>query len=134
MLVCCLLISVLSMSRNASISDRTFDFAVRITKLCSYLDKQPCTPRLLANQLFRAGTSIGANIEESRSAQSNKDFISKQSISLKEARETKFWLRLLISSEIMTEKQIGNLISECEQLIKNIAKSIVTKQNLKLNM
>ncbi len=126
MLGLCLLISVFSMSDYIPISERTFEFAVRITKLCSYLDKQPGTPRLLANQLFRAGTSIGANIEESRSAQSDNDFISKQSIALKEARETKYWLKLLIKSEIMTEKQITNLIDECEQLIRIIAKSIVT--------
>ena len=120
------------MSRYTPISDRTFEFAVRITKLCSYLDKQQGTSRLLANQLFRAGTSVGANIEESRSAQSDKDFISKQSIALKEARETKYWLRLLIKSEIMSEKQVGNLIDECEQINKIIAKSIVTTKN-KLN-
>jgi four helix bundle protein len=99
---------------------------VRITKLCSYLDKQPGTPRLLAAQLFRSGTSIGANIEESQSAESNKDFISKQSIALKEAKETRYWLKLLIKSEMTTEKQVKNLLDECEQLIKIIAKSIVT--------
>ncbi len=120
------------MSSHTPISDRTFEFAVRVTKLCSYLNKQPGTSRLLANQLFRAGTSIGANIEESRSAQSEKDFISKQSIALKEARETKYWLRLLIKSEIMTEKQVSNLIDECEQITRIIAKSIVTtKEKLK---
>ena len=89
------------MSNYIPISERTFEFAVRITKLCSYLDKQPGTPRLLANQLFRAGTSIGANIEESRSAESDKDFISKQAIALKEARETRYWLKLLSKSEII---------------------------------
>ncbi|WP_371416106.1 four helix bundle protein [Aphanizomenon sp. UHCC 0183] len=53
------------MNNHTPINERTFEFAVRITKLCSYLDKQPGTPRLLAAQLFRSGTSIGANIEES---------------------------------------------------------------------
>jgi four helix bundle protein len=120
------------MSNYIPISDRTFEFAVRITKLCSYLDKQPGTPRLLAAQLFRSGTSIGANIEESRSAESDKDFISKQSIALKEAKETRYWLKLLIKSEIISEPQIDNLLDECEQLIKIIAKSIVTTKE-KLN-
>ncbi len=120
------------MSNYIPISDRTFEFAVRITKLCSHLDKQPGTSRLLANQLFRAGTSIGANIEESRSAESNKDFISKQSIALKEAKETRYWLKLLIKSEIISESLIDNLLDECEQLIKIIAKSIVTTKE-KLN-
>ena len=76
------------MNNKILIFERTFNFAVRITKLCNYLDKQPGTPHLLAAQLFRSGTSVGANIEESQSAESGKDFISKQSISLKEARET----------------------------------------------
>ncbi|WP_339461720.1 four helix bundle protein [Nodularia spumigena] len=60
------------------------------------------------------------------SAESNRDFISKQSIALKEAKETKYWLKLLIKSEMMTEAQVKSLLDECEQLIKIIAKSIVT--------
>jgi four helix bundle protein len=94
----------------APINERTFEFAVRITKLCSYLDKQPGTPRLLAAQLFRSGTSIGANIEESRSAESDKDFISKQSIALKEARETKYWLKLLVKSEIVPSEKVADMV------------------------
>ncbi|MBD2449074.1 four helix bundle protein [Nostoc sp. FACHB-152] len=98
-----------------------------MTKVCwSYLDKQLRTPRLLAAQLFSAETSIGANIEESQSAESDRDFISKQSIALKEAKGTKYWLKLLIKSEIMTEAKVKSLVNECEQLIKIIAKSIVT--------
>ncbi len=120
------------MSNYISIPERTFNFAVRITKLCNYLDKQPGTPRLLASQLFRSGTSIGANVEESQSAESGRDFISKQSISLKEARETRYWLRILIKSELIPEEKVSSILSECEQLIKIIAKSIVTrKENLK---
>ena len=123
---------VFSMNNHIPISDRTFEFAVRISKLCSYLDKQPGTPRLLAAQLFRSGTSIGANIEESRSAESDRDFISKQSIALKEAKETRYWLKLLMKSEMMSEEKILSLLDECEQLIKIIAKSIITtKEKLK---
>lgn len=120
------------MSNFISISERTFDFAVRITKLCNYLDKQSGTPRLLASQLFRSGTSIGANIEESQSAESGKDFVSKQSIALKEARETRYWLKLLIKSELIPSEKVSSILNECEQLIKIIATSIVTKKkNLK---
>ncbi|MBN4000844.1 four helix bundle protein [Nostoc sp. LPT] len=79
-----------------------------------------------------SGTSIGANIEESRSAESDRDFISKQSIALKEAKETRYWLKLLIKSEMMSEEKILSLLDECEQLIKIIAKSIITtKEKLK---
>ncbi|MBD2278055.1 four helix bundle protein [Aphanizomenon flos-aquae] len=114
------------MNNHTPINERTFEFAVRITKLCSYLDKQPGTPRLLAAQLFRSGTSIGANIEESRSAESDRDFVSKQSIALKEARETKYWLKLLVKSEIVPDEKVAGLVDECEQLMRIIAKSIVT--------
>ena len=116
----------MGMNNHISINERTFDFAVRITKLCTYLDKQPGTPRLLAAQLFRSGTSIGANIEESRSAESDKDFVSKQSIALKEARETKYWLKLLVKSEIVPDEKVAGLVDECEQLMRIIGKSIVT--------
>ncbi|KHG42259.1 MAG: four helix bundle protein [Aphanizomenon flos-aquae KM1D3_PB] len=114
------------MNNHTPINERTFEFAVRITKLCSYLDKQPGTPRLLAAQLFRSSTSIGANIEESRSAESDRDFVSKQSIALKEARETKYWLKLLVKSEIVPDEKVAGLVDECEQLMRIIAKSIVT--------
>ena len=114
------------------ITERTFQFAVRITKLCNLLDQQPGTPRLLANQLFRSGTSIGANLAEWQSYQSTKDFISKQEISLKEARETRYWLRLLIETNMIESERIAKLLDECEQLIKILAQSIVTSKK-KLN-
>lgn len=118
------------MSHRMSIPDRTFEFAVRITRLCNHLDKQPGTSRLLASQLFRSGTSIGANVEESESAQSQKDFISKRQIALKEARETRYWLKLLIKSEMIPANKVNQLLDECEQLMKIVAKSIVTaKEN-----
>ncbi len=120
------------MSNYIPITERTFNFAVRITKVCNYLDQQPGTQRLLASQLFRSGTSIGANIEESQSAESGKDFISKQSIALKEARETRYWLKLLIKAELIPEEKVSSILNECEELIKIIATSIVTKKkNLK---
>ncbi|NEP80838.1 MAG: four helix bundle protein [Okeania sp. SIO3C4] len=120
------------MKNHIHITERTFEFAVRITKLCNLLDQQPGTSRLLANQLFRSGTSIGANLAESQSAQSIKDFISKQEISLKEARETRYWLRLLIETGMIESERIAKLLDECEQLIKILAQSIVTSKK-KLN-
>ncbi|MCL6755505.1 four helix bundle protein [Nostoc sp. CCCryo 231-06] len=68
----------------------------------------------------------GMSVEESQSAESDRDFISKQSIALKEAKERKYWLKLLIKSEMMTQGQVEKLLDECEQLIRIIAKSIVT--------
>jgi four helix bundle protein len=85
--------------KPADIGDRTFLFALRIVKLCMRLSEKPGVGRTLGNQLLRAGTSIGANVEEGRAAQSRADFISKNNIALKEARETRYWLRLFRNPE-----------------------------------
>jgi len=73
---------------------------------------------------LNAGTSVGANAEEAQAAQSKPDFISKNSIALKEARETHYWLRLLIAAEIMSEEKLAGLRDEAEEL-KRILGSIV---------
>jgi len=73
---------------------------------------------------LNAGTSVGANAEEAQAAQSKPDFISKNSIALKEARETYYWLRLLIAAGIMPEKKLAELRDEAEEL-KRILGSIV---------
>lgn len=98
------------------ISARAFQFAVRVVKLCQKLDATPGVPRILANQLLRSGTSIGANLEESKGGQSRADFLSKVSISLKEARETQYWLRLLVAADILSENQLEPLIDESNQI------------------
>ena len=66
-----------------NIRERTFEFAVRIIKLCQYDDRRPGVSRTLSGQLLRAGTSVGANVEEAQAGQSRADFISKNSIFLK---------------------------------------------------
>ena len=108
------------------ISERTFEFAVRVVKLCRKLDESPGVSRTLANQLLRSGTSIGANLEESKGGQSRADYLTKVSISLKEARETHYWLRLLIAAEIIPENQLDPLLDESNQLVA-ILTSIVKK-------
>ncbi len=100
------------------ISERTFNFAVRIVKLCSFLEEKPGVSRTLGQQLLRAGTSIGANTAESKSGQSRKDFLNKLEIALKEARETKYWLRLLVAAEIVTQQRLVTLLQEIEEIIK----------------
>ncbi|HVF87307.1 MAG TPA: four helix bundle protein [Pyrinomonadaceae bacterium] len=81
------------------IRERTFDFAVRIVKLCQHSDEKPGVRRMLGKQLLRSGASIGANIEEAQAGQSKPDFISKNAIALKEERETLYWLRLLAAAK-----------------------------------
>jgi four helix bundle protein len=81
--------------------ERTFEFARRVLKSCQMLDQTPGVSRTLAAQLLRAGTSIGANVEEAQTAQSRADYLNKLSIARNEARETHCWLRLLTASEIV---------------------------------
>lgn len=80
------------------IRERAFEFAVRIVKLCQFLEKQRTVGRTLISQLLDAGTSIGANLEEAQAGQSRADFIHKNAISLKEARESVYWLRLILAT------------------------------------
>jgi len=117
----------LRMSKNGyDIRERTFKFAVRIVKLCQKLDSIPGVPRTLSHQLLKAGTSVGANVEEAQGGQGRADFISKNAIALKEARETHFWLRPLVASRILTEDDLSDLIDEADQ-IKRIVGSIVVR-------
>ena len=111
-----------------SVLNKSFHFAVRIVKLCNYLQEEK-KAYVLSKQLLRCGTSIGANIEESQQAQSRADFLSKMSIALKEAVETNYWLRLLHSTDYLSEKEFQSIITDCrelERLLTAIIKS--TKQ------
>ena len=99
------------------IKERSFEFAVRIVRLCQELEKTPGVPRTLANQVLRSGTSIGANIEEANGSQSKADFTAKMYISCKEARETHYWLRLLKESGILSSSRLESILDEADQLI-----------------
>jgi four helix bundle protein len=105
---------------------RTFDFAVRIVKLCHYLNEKPGISRILSSQLLRAGTSIGANVEDSPAGQSRADFINRYDIALKEARETHYWLRLLIAAEIVPEARLAELLNEADELARIIGAIVVS--------
>ncbi|WP_293030805.1 MULTISPECIES: four helix bundle protein [unclassified Moorena] len=85
--------------RKKDIQERTLNFSVRIVNLCKFLRQNGGTGYDLSKQLIRCGTSIGANVEEAQNAESKRDFIHKMSISLKEARETNYWLKILIATE-----------------------------------
>ena len=81
---------------------------------------------VLSRQLLRSGTSIGANVAESQQAQSRADFLSKLEISLKEATETKYWLRLLKETDYLTEEQFSSIYADCveiEKILVSIVKS-----------
>jgi len=87
---------------KSDLPGRTFEFAKRVVFLCRFLEKKAGASRTLANHLLRCGTSIGANVEEGQASQSEADFISKYSIACKEARETHYWLRLLVAYEFVS--------------------------------
>ena len=108
------------MKKDNLIQNKSFDFALRIIKLSKYLSSR--NERILANQILRSGTSVGANIEEAIGAQSDKDFFAKITISYKEARETHYWLRLLKESKILEEKLALSLLADSEEIIKIIGK------------
>lgn len=108
----------------ADIKVRTFEFSVRVVRLCQMLDATPGVSRTLANQLLRSGTSIGANVEEAHGSQSKADFIAKMYIACKEARETHYWLRLLIATDLVAESKLAPLLDESNQLV-TILTSIV---------
>ena len=99
------------------ISEKTMQFAIRIVKLYECL-VQRSDERVLARQLLKSGTSIGANVREACNGQSRKDFIAKLSISLKEAAETEYWLELLFKTGYISEAEYSSLNGDCKEILK----------------
>jgi four helix bundle protein len=116
---------------NNVVKDKSYKFALRIINLHKYLVAKK--EFVLSGQILRSGTSIGANIEESIGGQSQKDFVSKLAIAYKEARETKYWIRLLKDSKYISKEGGESLLYDCEELCKIIGKIIFTIKNKPLN-
>ncbi len=110
------------------IRDRSFDFALRIIKLYSFLTDSK-KEYVISKQILKSGTSIGANIREAHNAQSNSDFISKYSIALKEADETQYWIELLYASEFIDDNAYKSLNGDVNELISLLISSIKTAKN-----
>jgi len=108
---------------------KSFNFSVRILKLYRSLLKQDRSLEPILKQILRSGTSIGANITEAQSAPSTKDFINKLNISLKEARESEYWLNLFKASDIIDEKSFKSLQEDCKELIKLLIAIIKTAKS-----
>jgi four helix bundle protein len=105
------------MKESNVIVEKSFQFGLRIVKL--FLDlREHKIERELCVQLLKSGTSIGANIEEALGGSSRKDFIHKLEIAYREARETRYWLRLLKESELLESKLAESFTSDCEELIR----------------
>ncbi|MDF1516720.1 MAG: four helix bundle protein [Lutibacter sp.] len=107
------------------IKNKSFQFSLNIIELYKKLVAEK--EYIISRQLLRSGTSIGANIEEALAGQTKKDFIAKMSISSKEARETKYWLRLLNESDL-TSICVNKLLVDVEEMIKMLTAIVKTSQ------
>ena len=114
------------MSDNA-LKEKSYQFSLDIIRLYQYL-KETQKEFILSKQLLRSGTSIGANIVEANAAQSKKEFIAKLNISLKEAKESEYWLKLLKDSGYITKHHFLDKVQELSKLLTSII--LKTKENL----
>ena len=116
----------------ASIHELSYDFACRITRLFQYLTEDAKYKEYVqSKQIYRSGTSIGANVRESKHAQSDADFLSKMSIAYKEADETDFWLNLLHDNGYLNDEQFNSMKQDIDRILK-ILTSIVRTLNEKV--
>lgn len=117
--------------KESIVQQKSFQFSLKIIALYKKLLSE--NEYIVSKQLLRSGTSIGANIEEALAGQSKRDFIAKMSISSKEARETKYWLRLLKESDLTTI-DVTNELSDIHELIRLLTAIVKTsQQNLTKN-
>ena len=119
--------------QNAGIHELSYDFACRITRLYQYLTEDAEYKEFVqSKQIYRSGTSIGANVRESKHAQSDADFLSKMSIAYKEADETDYWLNLLHDNGYLNDDQFESLSHDIQRILK-ILTSIVKTMNQKVH-
>lgn len=105
---------------------RSFEFVLKIIEIYKKMIAEK--EYTLSRQLLRAGTSIGANVEETIGGILKKEFIAKMSIACKEARETKYWLRLIDKSSI-SDLEFSDAIEEADSILKILTRIIKTSQN-----
>ena len=111
------------MASNSIIQQKSFEFALKIVRL--YQAHRKKGEFILSKQVLRSGTSIGANVEEALAAQTRKEFHSKMTISFKESRETRYWLRLLQASKMVDYDYSGCLkdVEELNRILSSITKT-----------
>ena len=120
---------IISDMENNTIVEKSLDFAVRIVNLSRFLRSEK-KEYVLAKQVLRSGTSIGANIAEAQHGQSTADFASKMAIALKEAGETMYWLTLLCRTDYLTTTQYESLCQDLKEILRlltAICKTATTK-------
>ena len=113
------------MSQDSILKTKSFNFAVRTIKLYQYLKKKYGEYEI-AQQVIRAGTSIGALVREAEFAESRKDFIHKLYIGLKEANEIDYWLELLHTTEYINKRMFDSMKRDTEEILKMLVSSVKT--------
>ena len=108
--------------RENIIVEKSEQFADRIVKMHKYLSKKREGNSDILKQIVRSGTSVGANVSESKFAQSGADFLTKLTIALKEANETKFWINRLYAGDYLNETEYNSIIKDCEEIISILVK------------
>lgn len=116
------------MAKSGNLRVRSFQFTVSIVRFCRNLTVDPIMRRL-AFQLVDAVGSVGANLEESGGAQSKADFIAKQFIACKEAKEAQFWLRVIAASYPSLQPLTAPLLQECSEILAMLTASIRTAKS-----
>lgn len=101
------------------VQNRSYDYALKIVSAYKFLSLTK-KEFILSKQLLRSGTAIGANVEEAIGGQSRKDFSSKLSIAYKEARETSYWIRILLDSDYLEKELADSLLLDCNEILRII--------------
>jgi len=118
--------------QSAGIHELSYDFGCRITRLFQYLtEDSEYKEYVISKQIYRSGTSLGANVRESKHTQSDADFMSKMSIAYKEADETDYWMNLLRDNGYLNDEQFESLSHDMQRILK-ILTSIVKTMNQKI--
>lgn len=119
--------------QKAGVHELSYDFACRITRLFQYLTEDAeYKEYIMSKQIYRSGTSVGANVRESKHAQSDADFLSKMSIAYKEADESDYWLSLLHDNGFISDSQYESMKRDMDRVLK-ILTSIVKTMNAKVH-
>ena len=116
--------------KDSVIAMLSMNFAIRTVRFYKFLTEEKRV-FIISKQLLRSGTSIGANISEAEFAQSRADFISKMSIALKEAGETRYWIELLYKSEIIEHKVYESLLCAIKHIIGTLVKIVSNSKDTK---
>ncbi len=119
--------------QKASIHELSYNFGCRIVRLFQYLTEDSDYKEfVMSKQVYRSGTSVGANVRESKHAQSDADFLSKMSIASKEADETDFWINMLHDNGYLNDEQFKSLNNDCQRVIRVLISIVKTcSQKLK---